>query len=82
MIIIYKIFQDINKENLKEYYNFNIIFFNYRNIMIYSLLFSMQIDYIKNIILIFEFILNLIIFNRYKYIKQNYELNNIINFKI
>ena len=59
----------MNKKNLKEYYNLNIILFNYRNIIIYFLLFFIQIDYIKNIILILEFILNSIIFNEYEYIK-------------
>ena len=68
IIMIYKIFQDMNKKDLKEYYNLNIILFNYKSIMIYFFLFFMQIDYIKNIILILEFILNSIIFNKYEYI--------------
>src|SRR5947207_1775905 len=82
MIMICKILQNMNEKNLKEYHNLNIILFNYRNMIIYSLLFFMQIDYIKNTTLMLEFILNSIIFNEYECIKQNYELNIIINFKI
>ena len=55
-----------NEKNLKEYHNLNIILFNYKIAIIYSLFFFMQIDYIKNIILILEFMLNLIIFNEYE----------------
>src|SRR5437762_4119943 len=82
IMMIYKIFQDMNEKILKEYHNLNIIFFNCRIMMIYFLLFFMQDDYIKNIILIFEFILNSIIFNEYEQINQCYELNIIINFKM
>ena len=72
----------MNEKNLKECHNLNIIFFNYRNVMIYSFLFFMQIDYVKNIILMLEFMLNLIVFIEYEYIKQIYELNIIMNFKM
>jgi len=74
--------QDMNEKNLKECHNLNIIFFNYRNVMIYSFLFFMQIDYVKNIILMLEFMLNSIVFIEYEYIKQIYELNIIMNFKM
>ena len=82
MIMIYKMLQDMNEKNLKECHNLNIIFFNYRNVMIYSFLFFMQIDYVKNIILMLEFMLNSIVFIEYEYIKQIYELNIIMNFKM
>src|SRR5436190_1641561 len=82
MIMIYKMLQDMNEKDLKEYSNLNIILFNYRNMMIYSLLFFMQIDYIKNTILMLGFVLNSIVFNEYEYIKQTYELNDIMNFKM
>ena len=82
MMMIYKMLQDINEKILKEYYNSNIILFNYRIIMIYSLLFFMQINYIKNIISILGFILNSIVFNEYECIKQSYKLNIIINFEM
>ena len=72
----------MNEKNLKEYHNLNITFFNYKIMMIYSLLFFMQSDYIKNIISTLEFMLNSIIFNEYEQINQCYELNVIINFKI
>src|SRR5438876_10358084 len=82
MTMICKILQDMNEENLKEYHNLNIILFNYRNVMIYSLLFSMQINYVKNIISMLRFILNPIVFNEYEQINQCYELNAIMNFEM
>src|SRR5947207_15008075 len=82
MIIIYKILQDMNKKNLKEYHNLNIILFNYKNVMIYSLFFFMQVDYIKNIILMLRFVLNSIVFIEYEQINQCCELNIIINFEM
>ena len=66
MIIICKILQDMNEKILKECYNLNITFFNYRIMIIYSLLFFIQDDYIKNIISTLEFMLNSIIFNEYE----------------
>ena len=82
MMIICKMLQDMNKKILKEYYNLNIILFNCKIVMIYFLLFFIQNDYVKNIILTFEFILNSIIFNEYKQINQCYELNITMNFKM
>src|SRR5947207_15292860 len=82
IMMICKMLQDMNKKILKEYYNLNIILFNCRIMMIYSFLFFMQNDYIKNIISIFKFILNSIVFNEYEQINQCYELNNIMNFKM
>ena len=82
IMMIYKIFQDINEKILKEYYNFNIILFNCKIMMIYSLLFFMQIDYIKNIALMLGFVLNSIVFNEYEYINQSYELNATMNCKM
>ena len=80
MIMIYKIFQDMNKKDLKECHNLNIILFNCKIAMIYSPLFFTQIDYIKNTILMLGFILNSIVFNEYEQINQCYELNVIMNF--
>src|SRR5947207_15877386 len=82
MIMICKILQDMNEKDLKEYHNLNIILFNYKSIMIYSLFFFMQIDYIKNIILMLRFILNSIVFNGYEQINQCYVLNIIMNFEM
>src|SRR5947207_15555194 len=79
MMIICRMLQDINEKILKECHNLNITFFNCRIMMIYSLFFSMQSDYIKNIISTLEFMLNSIVFNEYN---QCYELNVIMNFKM
>src|SRR5947207_13633780 len=80
MIMICKILQDMNEENLKEYHNLNIMLFNYRNVMIYSLFFSTQVDYVKNIMLMLRFVLNPIVFIEYEQINKCCGLNVIIKF--
>src|SRR5947207_14763338 len=82
IIMMCKMLQNMNEEDLKECHSLNIILFNYRNMMIYSLLFFMQIDYAKNIVSMLVFVLNSIIFNEYERIKQSYDLNVIMNFKM
>ena len=82
MMMICKMLQDMNEEILKECHNLNIILFNYKIMMIYSLLFFMQDDYIKNIISTLGFVLNSIVFNEYEQINQCYGLNVIMNFKM
>ena len=82
MIMMCKMLQDMDEEDLKECHSLNIILFNCRIVMIYSLLFFMQSDYVKNIISTLEFVLNSIVFNEYEQINQYYELNVIMNFKM
>ena len=74
--------QDMDEEDLKECHSLNIMLFNYRSAMIYSLLFSTQVDYIKNNALMLGFVLNPIVFIGYEHIKQIYELNATMNFKM
>src|SRR5437762_12931717 len=82
MMTICRMLQDMNEKILKECHSPNIILFNCRIVMIYSLLFFMQSDYVKNIVSMLEFVLNSIIFNEYEQINQCYELNVIMNFKM
>src|SRR5947207_12546360 len=82
MMTICRMLQDMNKKVLKEYHSLNITLFNCRIVVIYSLLFSMQSDYVKNTVSTLEFVLNSIVFNRYEQINQCYELNVTMNFKM
>src|SRR5947207_810263 len=82
MMTICRMLQDMNEEILKECHNPNIMLFNCRIVMMYSLLFSMQGDYVKNIVSTLGFVLNPIVFNEYEQINQCYELNVIMNFKM
>src|SRR5438046_9738709 len=58
-------FQDMDGEVLKVFHCLNIMLFNYTSVMVYSLLFFMQVDYVKNIVLMLGFALNPIVFNGY-----------------
>src|SRR5437667_5098742 len=59
------------REVLKEFHCLNIMLFNYTSVMVYSLLFFMHVDYVKNIVLMLGFALNPIVFNEYGQIKQS-----------
>ena len=72
----------MEEEDLKECHSPNNILFNYKSVMIYSLLFSMPIDYVKNSVLMLGSMLNPIVFNEYERIKHNYELNITMDFKM
>ena len=74
--------QDMDEEDLKECHSLNIMLFNYRSVMIYFLLFSMQVGYVKNIALMLGFVLNPIVFNEYEHINQSYGLNVTMTFKM
>src|SRR5947207_11547280 len=82
MMTICRMLQDMNEEVLKECHSLNIMLFNCRIVMMYSLLFFMQGDYVKNIMSTLEFVLNSIVFNEYEQINQCYGLNVIMNFKM
>jgi hypothetical protein len=70
----------MDEEDLKEYHSLNIMLFNCRIVMVYSLLFSMQVDYVKNTVSMPGFVLNPIVFNGYEQINQSYGLNVIMDF--
>ena len=70
------------REVLKEFHCLNIMLFNYTSMMVYSLLFFMQVDYVKNIVLMLGFALNPIVFNGYGQIKQSYEQTVTMGFKM
>jgi len=72
----------MDEEDLKECHNPNIMLFNYRSVMVYSLLFSTQVDYVKNTALMLGSVLNPIVFNGYEHINQSYGLNATMDFKI
>src|SRR5947207_6268736 len=82
MIMICKILQDMDEEDLKEYHSLNTMLFNYRSVMVYSLLFSTQVDYVKYTVLMLGFVLNPIVFNGYEQINQCWGLNAIMDFEM
>src|SRR5947207_5442828 len=82
MMTICRMFQDMNEKVLKECHSPNIMLFNCRIVVIYSLLFFMQSDYVKNTVSTLGFVLNSIVFNEYEQINQCYELNVTMNFKM
>src|SRR5437773_430211 len=82
MIVMRKMLQDMDGEVLKEFHCLNIMLFNYTSVMVYSLLFFMQVDYVKNIVLMLGFALNPIVFNGYGQIKQSYEQTITMGFKM
>src|SRR5437773_12217328 len=81
MIVMCKMLQDMDREVLKEFHCLNIMLFNYTSMMVYSLLFFMQVDYVKNIVLMLGFVLNPIVFNGYGQIKQSYKQTVTMGFK-
>ena len=65
----------MDEEDPKEYHSLNITLFNCRIAVMYSLLFSMQVDYVKNTVSMPGFVLNPIVFNGYELISRCYGLN-------
>src|SRR5437762_1378116 len=69
-------------EDLQECHSLNTMLLNCRSVVVYSLLFSMQVDYVKNTALMLGSVLNPIVFNGYEHINQSYGLNATMDFKI
>src|SRR6266496_2193195 len=82
MMTICRMLQDMDEEVLKECHSPNITLFNCRIVVVYSLLFSMQGDYVKNTVSTLGFVLNPIVFNGYEQINQCYGLNVTMDFKM
>src|SRR5438046_10413826 len=77
-----KMRRDMDEEVQKEFHCLNITLFNYTSMMVYSLHFFMQVDYVKNIALMLGFVPNPIAFNGYGQIKQSCELTVTLGFQI
>src|SRR5436190_9420348 len=82
MMMMNKMFQDMDGEDLKECRSLNIMLFNYTSVMVYSLLFFMRVDYVKNIALMLGFAPKPIVFNGYGQIKRSYEQTVTMGFKM
>ena len=77
-----KMLQDMDEEDLQECHSLNIMLLNCRSVTVYSLPFSTQVGCVKNTASMLEFVLNPIVFIGHRLIKQSYERNVTMDFKM
>ena len=82
VMMMWKMLRDMDGEDLQECHSLNTMLSNCRNMVVYSLLSFMPVDYVKSSVLMLGSVLKLIVSSLHVLIKLNYVLIATMDFKM